>query len=119
MMLVLSRKQSEKLIIGDNIIVTVAAISGNRVRLAIQAPADVQIHRSEIRESVRAEEEACACSSPRRASRKQTARRETGEPSSKRPLSHIRRGSEAKTARMPVELPGPSSMPAAAAISGY
>ncbi len=116
-MLVLSRKQSEKLIIGDNIIVTVAAISGNRVRLAIQAPADVPIHRSEIREAVRAEEE--AVSSSRRASRNQTARRETGEPSSERPLSHIRRGSQAKTDGMPVDLPGSSSIPAAATISGY
>jgi carbon storage regulator len=48
-MLVLSRKQSERLIIGDNIVVTIVRIAGGSVRLGIEAPPEVQIQREEIR----------------------------------------------------------------------
>ena len=47
-MLVLSRKADESLFIGDDIKVTVVVIDGNRVRLAIQAPKNVPIVRSEL-----------------------------------------------------------------------
>lgn len=47
-MLVLSRKEGEKLIIGDNITLVVSKISGNRVTIGIEAPADVKIFRGEI-----------------------------------------------------------------------
>ncbi len=47
-MLVLSRKEGEKLVIGDNITLVVSKISGNRVTLGIEAPADVKIFRGEI-----------------------------------------------------------------------
>jgi carbon storage regulator len=47
-MLVLSRRQSETIVIGDNIRVQVLEISGGRVRLAIEAPGNVSVDREEI-----------------------------------------------------------------------
>jgi len=47
-MLVLSRKRGEKIIIGDQIVVTVLEIQGNKVRLGIEAPDEVEIHRYEV-----------------------------------------------------------------------
>ena len=47
-MLVLSRKNGEAIRLGDDIEVTVCQISGNRVRLAISAPQNVPIRRSEL-----------------------------------------------------------------------
>jgi carbon storage regulator len=48
-MLVLSRKIGEKLVIGDNITVVVSRVAGNRVTLGIEAPADVRIVRGELK----------------------------------------------------------------------
>lgn len=47
-MLVLSRKVGEKIVIGDNITITVSRIAGNRVTLGIDAPSDVHILRGEL-----------------------------------------------------------------------
>lgn len=47
-MLVLSRKVGEQLILGDNIVLTVNRISGNRVSIGIQAPREVSIVRGEL-----------------------------------------------------------------------
>ena len=47
-MLVLSRKEGERLVIGDNVVVTVNRISGNRITLGIEAPRDVRIVRGEL-----------------------------------------------------------------------
>ena len=47
-MLVLSRKRGERIVIGPNIELTVVDIRGNKVRLAVDAPRDVSIHRQEI-----------------------------------------------------------------------
>jgi carbon storage regulator len=47
-MLVLTRKAGETLIIGDNIRVTVSSVSGNRVKIAIEAPRECAIRREEI-----------------------------------------------------------------------
>lgn len=49
-MLVLSRKVGEKIIIGENIVITVTAVEGNKVRLGVAAPPSVDIWRSELRE---------------------------------------------------------------------
>jgi carbon storage regulator len=46
-MLVLSRKQNDEILIGDCVCIKVVAVSGNRVRLGISAPADVVIRRGE------------------------------------------------------------------------
>lgn len=47
-MLVLSRKEGEKLVIGDNIVLVVSKICGNRITLGIEAPADVKVLRGEL-----------------------------------------------------------------------
>lgn len=47
-MLVLSRKENEQLVIGDNIVLTINRISGNRVAIGIEAPRDVRIVRGEL-----------------------------------------------------------------------
>jgi carbon storage regulator len=47
-MLVLSRKEGERLVIGENIVITVVRIKGNRVRIGVQAPSEVGIKREEI-----------------------------------------------------------------------
>ena len=51
-MLVLSRKEGEKLVIGDNITLVVSKIAGNRVTVGIEAPADVKIFRGELADTV-------------------------------------------------------------------
>lgn len=51
-MLVLSRKRNESVVIDDNIVVTVIEVRGDKVRLGIQAPRDVPIHRTEILASI-------------------------------------------------------------------
>jgi carbon storage regulator len=52
-MLVLSRKVGERLVINDNIVVTVVKVRGDRVQIGIQAPPEVPIQREEITEQVR------------------------------------------------------------------
>jgi carbon storage regulator len=47
-MLILSRKTGEKLIIGDNVELTILGIKGNQVRVGITAPKDVSVHREEV-----------------------------------------------------------------------
>jgi len=51
-MLVLSRKVNEAIIIRDDIIVTVVDVRGNKVRLGIQAPKEVTVHRKEVYERI-------------------------------------------------------------------
>ena len=47
-MLVLSRKQSQRIRVGDSVIVTVVRVSGDKVRIGIEAPADVRVLRDEL-----------------------------------------------------------------------
>jgi carbon storage regulator len=47
-MLVLSRKLGEKIVIGDNIMITVVKIERNQIRIGIEAPQDVPVYREEI-----------------------------------------------------------------------
>jgi len=51
-MLVLSRKKNESIVIDDRIVLTVVEIRGDKVRLGIEAPRDVPIHRSEVYEAI-------------------------------------------------------------------
>ena len=55
--LVLSRKQGEKIVIGDNISVVVIEVRGAKVRLGIDAPRDVAVHREEVYEAIKRESE--------------------------------------------------------------
>ena len=54
-MLILTRKIGESLKIGEDVTVTVMAVKGNQVRIGINAPKDVAVHREEIYERVQAE----------------------------------------------------------------
>jgi len=51
-MLVLSRKQKESICIDENIVVTVVGIRGNKVRLGIEAPREMPVHRNEVHERI-------------------------------------------------------------------
>ena len=55
-LLVLTRKPRQSIMIGDHIEVTVLSTAGDKVRLGIQAPADVPVHRSEIYAEIRQQE---------------------------------------------------------------
>jgi carbon storage regulator len=52
-MLVLSRKRNESVVINDNITVVVVDVRGDKVRLGIEAPKDVPVHRKEIYDAIR------------------------------------------------------------------
>ncbi len=54
-MLVLSRQSDETIIIGDNIRVTIVEVRGDKVRIGIDAPRDVSVHRQEIYDAIRRE----------------------------------------------------------------
>jgi carbon storage regulator len=59
-MLVLSRQRDETIMIGDDIELTVVDIRGDKVRLGIKAPAHVAVHRKEVYEAIRKENEQAA-----------------------------------------------------------
>ena len=51
-MLVLSRQRDESIMIGDNIVVTIVDIRGDKVRLGINAPTEIPVHRQEVYEAI-------------------------------------------------------------------
>ncbi|MEJ2087389.1 MAG: carbon storage regulator CsrA [Gammaproteobacteria bacterium] len=54
-MLILTRKTGERLMIGDEISLTVLAVRGNQVRIGVRAPPQVAVHREEIHERIKKE----------------------------------------------------------------
>ncbi|WP_010583028.1 carbon storage regulator CsrA [Schlesneria paludicola] len=54
-MLVLSRQRDESIFIGDNIKITVVDIRGDKVRLGIEAPTEIPVHRQEVYEAIQRE----------------------------------------------------------------
>jgi len=52
-MLILTRRVNEKLMVGDDVTVTVLSISGNQVRIGVNAPRHVPVHREEIYDKVK------------------------------------------------------------------
>ena len=55
-MLVLSRKKSEQILIGDNVVVTVVDIRGDKVRLGVECPKEVPVHRREVYDAIQRNE---------------------------------------------------------------
>lgn len=60
-MLVLSRQRDETIMIGDEIELTVVDIRGDKVRLGIKAPTRIAVHRKEVYDAIRRENEQAAC----------------------------------------------------------
>ncbi len=56
-MLVLSRKKSESIVINGDVVITVVEVRGDKVRLGIQAPRDVLVHRKEVLEAISREQQ--------------------------------------------------------------
>lgn len=54
-MLVLSRQRDESIIIGNDIVITVVEIRGDKVRLGIEAPSEIPVHRQEVFEAIQRE----------------------------------------------------------------
>lgn len=59
-MLILTRKSGEQIAIGDDIVITILEIKGTQVKVGIEAPRDITIHRQEVYERVREENMAAA-----------------------------------------------------------
>ena len=57
-MLILTRRLGETLVIGDDVTVTVLGVRGNQVRLGVNAPKDVAVHREEIYQRIQNEKDA-------------------------------------------------------------
>ena len=73
-MLVLSRHRDESIMIGDDVVVTIVDIRGDKVRLGIDAPTDIPVHRQEVYEAIKRENEKAAQLQP-----KDTEKIESGE----------------------------------------
>jgi carbon storage regulator len=65
-MLILTRRVGETIMIGDDVAVTVLGVKGNQVRVGVNAPKETSVHREEIYERIKREEQAGGA--PRRAS---------------------------------------------------
>lgn len=59
-MLILTRKIGESLIIGDDVEITVLSVRGNQVKLGVNAPKEIAVHRQEIYERIKAAEDGSA-----------------------------------------------------------
>jgi carbon storage regulator len=68
-MLVLSRQRDESIVIGDNVIVTIVDVRGDRVRLGIEAPREVSVHRREVYDAIQRENQQASQIQPDQARR--------------------------------------------------
>ena len=56
-MLILTRRAGESIMVGDEVTVTVLGINGNQIRIGIDAPREITVHRKEVYERIQAEPE--------------------------------------------------------------
>ena len=63
-MLVLSRQRDQSIIIGDNVVVTVVDVRGDKVKLGIEAPKEIPVHRQEVYEAIQRENRQAALLKP-------------------------------------------------------
>jgi len=56
-MLVLSRQKDESIVIGDDIVITIVDVRGDKVRLGINAPREISVHRQEIYDAIQREKQ--------------------------------------------------------------
>ena len=56
-MLILTRRTNETLMVGDNVTVTVLGVKGNQVRIGVNAPKEVAVHREEIYDRIKTEKQ--------------------------------------------------------------
>jgi carbon storage regulator len=63
-MLVLSRHRDESIMIGDDVVVTIVDIRGDKVRLGIEAPQSIPVHRQEVYEAIQRENRRAAQTDP-------------------------------------------------------
>ena len=63
-MLALTRKVGERIVIGDNVVITIVNIQGENIRVAIDAPKDIKIYRGELYDSIVQENKQAAVLSP-------------------------------------------------------
>ena len=79
-MLVLSRQRDETIMIGDDVEITVVDIRGDKVRLGITAPRHIQVHRKEVYDAIKRENQQAARLSPRDVSDAVKRSAETNKP---------------------------------------
>lgn len=63
-MLVLSRQRDESIIIGDNVVITIVDVRGDKVKLGIEAPREISVHRREVYEAIQRENRQAALLKP-------------------------------------------------------
>jgi carbon storage regulator len=63
-MLILSRKLNEKIMIGDDISISIIEIQGDHIRIGVEAPKTVKVFRQEVFDAIKAENKAAAASRP-------------------------------------------------------
>ena len=78
-MLVLSRKKNESIVIDDDITIVVVEIRGDKVRLGVEAPKEVPVHRREVFDAIRRNEAAAGKEKP------DTAKPDTAKPDTAKP----------------------------------
>ncbi len=76
-MLVLSRKKNESIVINDQITIVVVEIRGDKVRLGIEAPKDVPVHRREVYEAIKNAQKALSQGTDEKASASSASTSET------------------------------------------